>query len=420
MRPDSHSPGLSEAREPAAEAVGFVLRLGRALHQYGYAADRLEEVLAQVAERLGLLAQFFSTPTSIFAAFGPQEHQRTFLIRVEPGGVDLGKLAQLDAVTGRVLRGGLAPSFGSVEIDRIVHEGPRYGATATVAAYGLASGAAARFLGGGAREICVAGAIGLAIGILSHRTARSPTLRRVFEPVAAFAASAAATAAAHALDHYSVFIATLAGLIVLIPGLTLTVAMTELSTQHLVSGIARLSGAFMLFLGIAFGVAFGNMLAFEALGPVATSAEPVPLGPWTGLVALVTAPLAFTILLRAERHDAGWILLAGVLAIVGSRLGSAWLSPDLGVFLGALTVGVASNLYARVLDRPAAVTLVPGILLLVPGSIGYRSLASLLDQQVVLGVEAAFKMVLIAAALVSGLLIANVLLPARPERSPPP
>ena len=86
---------LSTGNLPPAQrdAVGFILRLGRALHSYGYAANQLEEVMDQAAQRLGLRGQFFTTPTSIFAAFGPQEDQRTFLIRVEPGGVDLGRLA---------------------------------------------------------------------------------------------------------------------------------------------------------------------------------------------------------------------------------------------------------------------------------------------------------------------------------------
>ena len=55
----------------------------------------------------------------------------------------------------------------------------------------------------------------------------------------------------------------------------------------------------------------------------------------------------------------------------------------------------------------------PGILLLVPGSIGYRSLASLLRREVVLGVETAFQMMLIAVALVAGMLIANIVSPHR-------
>src|SRR5215216_4013503 len=82
--------GRLPANPKERDAIGFILRLGKALHSSGYAAHRLEQVLDQSADRLGLTSQFFSTPTSIFASFGHQEDQRTFLIRVEPGGVDLG------------------------------------------------------------------------------------------------------------------------------------------------------------------------------------------------------------------------------------------------------------------------------------------------------------------------------------------
>ena len=87
---------------------------------------------------------------------------------------------------------------------------------------------------------------------------------------------------------------------------------------------------------------------------------------------------------------------------------------ELGVFLGALSVGIASNLYGRFLNRPSAVLLVPGILLLVPGSIGFRSVAAMLDKEIIPGIETAFKMILIAIALAAGILVAKIIAPPRP------
>jgi uncharacterized membrane protein YjjP (DUF1212 family) len=400
----------------ALEAGGFILRLAKAMHNYGYPAHQLEEVLSDVARRLGLQAQFFSTPTSIMAAFGELETQRTHLIRVEPGEVDLGKLTDVSQVVEDVVQGRLAPSVGSSQIDAIVAAPPPYGVPATVLAFGLASAAAARFIGGGLREILVAGGIGLILGLLGVLGARWPSLGRVYVPVAAFVAATLAAAMALVIPQYSVYVGTLAGLIVLIPGLTLTTAMTELSTGNLVSGTARLMGALILFLIIGFGVAMGGETVRILFGKYSGLVHPLALPEWTSWAALVVAPLAFTVLFRAHARDAGWILVAGGLGIIGSRIGAAELGPELGAFVGAFSLGVASDLYAWFLRRPASVTLVPGTLLLVPGSIGFRSLSSLLDREVVTGVETAFTMVLIAAGLVAGLLLANVVTPLRRPR----
>ncbi len=392
--------------------VAFVLNLGRALHTSGYSAPRLEEALSLTTERLELEGQFFSTPTSIMASFGPQDDQRTFMIRVEPGESDLGKLARVDQVTRDVLGGRLTPAEGNAAIATIEAMPPAYGKLLTTIAFGVASGSAARFLGGGAWEAAVGLVIGLVIGLLALETGSHPTLGRVFEPLAAFTASAIAALAATAGAPVSVLLATLAGVIVLIPGLTLTTAMTELSTRHLASGTARLMGALVLLLGIAFGIALGTKVVSLSFGAVPIVA-PVPLPGWTLWIAMLITPLAFLVLLKAELRDAGWIILAGALAFEGAQLGVRWLGPELGAFGGALLTGMGSQWYSRVTNRPSQITLVPGLLLLVPGSIGLRSLTSMMDRDVLLGVEGAFQMGLIAVSLVAGILIARVVSPKR-------
>jgi len=361
---------------------------------------------------LGLEAQFFSTPTSIMASFGPQDDQRTFMIRVEPGESDLGKLAGVDLVTREVLNRQITPDEGSARIVQIEAAPPRYGPAARTIAFGIVSGGAARFLGGGWHEIVASVVIGLVIGALALITKRQATLDRVFEPLAAFIASLLAAAIATTGFPVSVFLVTLSGVIVLIPGLMLTTAMTELSTRHLASGTARFMGALVLLLGIAFGIALGAKTASLAIGapPLVAVAN---LPEWTLLLSLLISPLGFAVLLKAEKRDIPWVMLAGIVAFGGARVGSDVFGPELGAFVGGLVTGIGSNWYARLTNRPAQITLVPGLLLLVPGSVGLSSLASLLDRNVTVGVESAFRMELIAVSLVAGILIANVISPRR-------
>ncbi len=78
-------------------------------------------------------------------------------------------------------------------------------------------------------------------------------------------------------------------------------------------------------------------------------------------------------------------------------------------------MGLASNLYARLVNRPALVPLVPGVLFLVPGSLGLRSVMGLLDDDTLRAVDTGFEMGIVAIALSTGLLVAGGLVPPKRE-----
>jgi uncharacterized membrane protein YjjP (DUF1212 family) len=402
-----------EVGEPDPVKVAFILTLVRALHSYGESAQRLEDILEAMSTRLGLHgAQCFSTPTSIMASFGPLGRQRTYMLRVQPGEVNLGRLSAVERVAVDVAHGRLTIDEGTAAITRMADAPSPYGPVLTMLAFGAASGAACQFLGGGGREIAAASVLGLGVGLFGKLAGAQPRVSRVFEPLASFLVSAAAVAFAHLTGAFALITATLGGLIVLLPGLTLTTALSELATRHLASGTARLSGAFITFLSIVFGVAFGNRVGTALLGAVPL-VDVVRLPGWATVLALLVAPLCFTVILRAELKDAPWIVAAGALGVVGGRFGADTLGVELGAFIGAFAVALASVAFERIRHRPAAVVLVPGILMLVPGSVGFRSLIALLERQALAGVETAFSTVLTAVALVAGLLIAGVLAPER-------
>jgi uncharacterized membrane protein YjjB (DUF3815 family) len=188
--------------------------------------------------------------------------------------------------------------------------------------------------------------------------------------------------------------------------------MTELSTLNLVSGTARLAGAGVTLLKLAFGVALGGRLG-AVVFPVAAAGELEGLPEAVKTAALVLAALAFIVLFQAPPRDTGWILVASAVAVAGTRGGVALLGPELGPCLGALLVTGGANLYGLLLQRPSRVVLVPSLLFLVPGSIGFRSVSFLLQRDVLGGVSTAFSMALASVALAAGVLLANVIVPPR-------
>ncbi len=403
--------------QPANDvAIAFVLELARALHEHGTPAHRLESALAAIARRLDLRAEFFSTPTSLMVGFGEIVDQRVHLLRIEPGKPNLGHLSRLDAITREVSEGTLSAADGVHRIRALDSEPPRWPVWLQLLGFVFASGAVAVFLRVRVGEVLVAALLGALTGTIAMYAGRSDNWRNVIEPLAAFLVTTLAFVVAVMSHSENGYLTSLAGLVILLPGLTFTVALIELSSRHLASGTARLSGALVVFLGLGFGLALGAKLGAnvggalrDVVGPHALDWLPrarLPL--WTEWMALLVAPLAFTVLLNAEAKDAGWIVLASVTAYLTSRFAGASMGEELGAFLGAFVVSAGSNIIARVGRRAALVTVVPGLLILVPGSIGFRSVTSLLGQQVEVGVATAFRLLIIGISLAAGLLAGSL------------
>jgi uncharacterized membrane protein YjjP (DUF1212 family) len=422
--PPSHSPLTPDSLPIAGsrEAVGFILGLGRALHNAGFSAHRLETTLSDVSTKLGLEAQFFSTPTSIMAAFGPPDAQRTHLIRAEPGSTNLQHLSGLDRIARDVMYGTLGPAEGSRRIDALLSQPPLWSSTQTRIAFVLVAMAVASFLHVGVADLFGAALVGLLCGVIVTRSSRYAEWADIESPVSAFAVATAAQLFAAMIDSGAGYAITVAGLVVLLPGMTFTTGLIELSTRHLASGTARLSGALVAFLGLGFGVALGTklgtaagawMVAHDAVLHVANGALPW----WVEGVGVLLAPLCFTVLLRAETREAPWIVLAASAAYLVSRFAGRALGEELGAFLGALVVSAGSTFIARRRDSTPIVTMTPGLLILVPGGIGLRSVTSFSAQQVVTGVETAFKVALIGVSLAAGVLAGRAMTSALRRRT---
>ncbi len=392
--------------------VAFCLELGRAFQASGIPAHRVEDALARVSGRLGLEGQFFALPTALFASVGREAQQWTFFQRSLPGDVELERLSDLQETTDALVGGRLGAAEAAARVRSIQAAPPRWGTATTVLCFGLGSAPAAQFFGGGWRELALTGILGLLVGLavvlLSRRTGPS----RLVYPVSGMLVGFLAVAAAWRFPQVSPQVLTVAGLIVLVPGLRLVVSMNELATGNHVSGTARLVDTGMTFLSLAFGVALGQRLAAPLLER-ALHGRPEPLPAWTLALTLPLISAAFVVLFRARPRDYPWILAACVLAFLGARQGAAWLGPQFGVGLGAFVLGLASNAFSRWKGRPSIVTLLPGLMVLVPGGLGFQGLGFIIQKQLVAGLDTAFQALFVAIALLTGLLLAQATLQPR-------
>lgn len=406
--------------------VRFVTELARQLHQYGTSALRLEGAIDEVCRRLDLGCDMWSSPTGMILSFhaAPRTRsvdpdallpfpERTLIVRLQPGTTDLGCLARADAIGEDVIEGRLDSAAGYQQLRQLARDAPLLPKWAYALTFAPAGGAVAALLRGGWAEIAVSAGIGLVIGLLWWRSQRGRNLKVAFEAIAALAAAFIAVCLHVLWMPLALTSVLVSSLIVLMPGMMLTTAVTELATQHLSSGTARFAGAMATLFKLAFGTAAGMAVAHLLVGTGLESVATVRAPLWVEPVALLIAAAMFGIQFKAGWRDLPLVMAAAVLGYAMTRIGGDAMGLGSGIFLGGLVVGSAANAYARWRNRPGAIIRVPGIILAVPGSVGFRSLILVFDGHAASALETAGTVLLMLAALVGGLLFGNLLVPPR-------
>ena len=403
---------------PFAARIAFIVELAEHLHAYGTTTQRLELAIVAVSQRLGLECEPWTNPTGMILSFSDPAlplgtSDTTRVLRLPPGETDLARLGEVDRIAESVLSGEIGLERGQAALDRLAQPpGPRARAL-EVLGFSVLAAAVAALLRLPWLDIATAGLTGLLLGTLVQLARPRPRLREAEEALAGLVAGFVAVTVAAFVGPLNQNTVIIASVIALLPGLTLTNAMSELAAGHLVAGTARFSGAVMSVLKLTVGTVLAVSLA-HAVGiePQVRGLRPQP--EWVEWGGLVAAALSFAVLFRAAPRDYPVVMLAAVAGYLISRFaGLAWGSPA-GIFLAAFALTAAGNAYARWWNRPGALVRVPGIIMLVPGSASLRSLLTLFQQQDVTGGQMALLGVInILAAVIAGLLFGNLLVSAR-------
>jgi uncharacterized membrane protein YjjP (DUF1212 family) len=391
--------------------VKFILKFGKALHTVGSPAHTLEGTMQDLCKLFGIKGSIVSLPTAIFSSFSYEDEEITKIERVEPMGVDLGKLSQVDFVAREVIQGEKTYEEGSLRLDEILDSQEPYSQLTRVVCFVLFSACYLVLLGGTWGDFIASVIIGTLIGIIS--IARPIGLvAQLFEAIVAVVGTLSTYLLAKLIPGINVGSVILSSLIIFVPGLFITIAIAEIATQNLTSGTSRLMGGVMVLLKLTFGAFVGSKIASWFHYP-ALPVEFLTIPFWMTFLALPIAASMSTVMFRAEWRDWKWVTLAGVLGYCFSKLGTHYLGPELGLFFGGACVGAMSNIFARIQNRPSSIFQFPGIILLVPGSVGYRSLNFLFARDVLGGLDTAFSMITLAMALVVGIFLGNILIKPR-------
>lgn len=425
VQPSSRAPISTETPLPVSERTrirtaeelsDYVLQLGELLLRYGCPAYRVENLIRVVAELEDHEAESFALPTALFVTVAPRGAGRIApvhrMARVQQWGIDLDKLLHVDHIFNEVAAGRRTIEAARAELVSLETRASAYRSRWMWLAMAVTgAGAAVLFRGAGA-EMGAAAVVSVVIHALVRLLGKHPQARFLIDFSGALIASLLATGAA-LLFGCARETVMLAGMITLFPGMTFTTGLAELAQKNLVSGAARLMEAAVTFVALVFGIALSvaltTWLRVEAPPAVARTALVIPLQ----ACAAVSVSLALGALFQVPKRLLWTALVSGGAGYVATALAGPNLAAHVGAFLAATSVCALANALARSTGRPAQLYHLPGMMLLVPGSVGFLSLEEMLRGTYQAGVEKGLLTLLIAGGLVMGVLVANVILPPK-------
>ena len=393
----------------AEDPESFLLICAKALHESGLPAHRLERMLEIASLKMGLKADFFISPGSVFASFNVGSQIVTHLKKVGEASLHLEKIDRIESLLNDVSNSKISIESGIQQLENIQTSATNYNGWITTLFFGISTGSAACVFGGGILEIVCSFIIGIGINGLFSFVRVFPRIEKLIVFIAAFYAFVIASVFNSLFIGFNKEVATICGLILLIPGFSFTVAITEMVNNHLISGLSKFTHSFVIFVMLALGIGVADKVMHVMLITTPKISAFI-LPSWSIAIALIGVPVGFIVLLKAKRSDALWISFACWMSYIMFSFTSSFVDAPIAVFLSSVLLGFASNLFAKIKKRNSAIMLFPGMILLVPGSLGFFSISNLLQSNIVEGIEIALKMLTTSMALVMGIIVSDVLL----------
>jgi len=398
---DAHS------KVPFEDAWRLVVNVGLAAHKYGSTATRLEALLVGLSKKLGCQGVFKASPSDIVFALreGPESAQRVEVVSTPAPGMDLDKLARVGDMLNALDAGHLSLGQATAHLTAIDREPPPWGKFASMLGYAFTGMGLAPLLGGGWADTLCATLFSMLVYGLTLLSARWGTTATYWLPLSsAFVAGFLASIVRLWVPELNLVLVVLSAVAIILPGYTISLGAMELVAQHVVSGLENLMSGLVCLVKQIAGGWLGIALASHVAAGVATG----PTSPVAAAWLMLFFPLlsvGLCLAFQTSRRDLPWAILVCGLAYLGILAGSTLLDSNLGNLVGTVIAVVIANLWARKTRRPSSIVLIPAIVVLVSGSIGFRGLVAMAEGDLLLGAQQFLQMFVVAFTILVGLLV---------------
>jgi uncharacterized membrane protein YjjP (DUF1212 family) len=412
-------PKYNVKKEDISDVQATIIDLGYALSIYGIPAHRLEYHLALISSYYSLNCTSYCTPTGLWITFGnyvDDPDASTHFVKIRSSAFNLSKLCLLDDIAERISKGNCTIKDARKMIKKVIEMQPIYSHFMFIIfSCFIQAGMFSIFFAANWGEILASFIAGLFVGILTVVSSKFESFAQVNTVLCAILAGLVGVVfriMLSSLIPISAFVVSLSGVISLLPGLTFTLAIAELSTRNLLSGSTRLISAFVTTIQISFGVLVSDRLS-NFLPQVIDLPEvkerhlyhPSILAAIIPVVAIATI-----ITFKAPKYPVAviFILLDAFAGFFATFYCVPLLGPEVATMIGALVVGTIANIFQLISLHPGIVVSACGIIFLLPASLGHRSVSVFLDDDPAKGLTFLFDNVIMAVSLTIGLMLSDV------------
>lgn len=401
----------------------FLLKLAVALHSYGSSASRTEYLIDRAADRLNVETSIAVFPSLILLSFpmSDDDHDTTrdrkdIHVLTVDSQLDVNKLGRTDQLANRVGKEGAPVLLAYWRLKAIAKSPPAFGIWWRLFCYSLSSAMASLlFFDGGLWDGAFSFLLGCAVGILELISSRSPLFATVLEFSSACVVSfLARVLSVYLKDKFNVcyFSMALSAVVQLLPGMPLTVGVSEMVAESHVTGTSRVMYALFAALQLGFGLAVGEDMMWWAPKPSKQGCPPQDLPIWTKGIWFAGFTFSSNVLLNARLEQWPGMVLSSFVGYVVSQVLSSHIDQGTGDCIAAFAVGLTGTAYSNVTGDLPLVMVLSGILLLVPGGIGVRGVEAMLKDDVLSGMGFVFNMLVVGLSITIGLLMSKLVLPS--------
>ncbi|KAJ3013114.1 UNVERIFIED_CONTAM: hypothetical protein HDU68_000870 [Siphonaria sp. JEL0065] len=285
----------------------FIIKLSKCFFAYGAPTHQLEPHLTEVSKALNIDAHFLLMPGIVLISFGSASHNSKVHFIKQVGGMHMSKLAQVNALCLTVTKQ-LVDIYNAVELLDAICDARDYPWWLSLLTFPITSFCFALLMFQTTwLEAVVSGILGFIAGVIYVMFGSS-----VFILLPEFLAGLTAAFAAKAVQgsfynngiSFDPLKVVLSSLIMFLPGMSLTIAVIELSTRNLVSGTVRMFGALFTALFLGFGMMVGESLVLwhDSSLKVAPPANTPTTQLWS-ILFFVPMAMSINLLFQASKHQ---------------------------------------------------------------------------------------------------------------------